>query len=79
MAMARKHAERTRAWRRAQAERWKNRVRKYRIVEGREDNPATIGRIARTRTPCSCYMCGNPRRLFGERTWQESGRRGYYS
>jgi hypothetical protein len=24
-----------------------------------------------TRTPCSCYMCGNPRRWFGDPTRQE--------
>lgn len=29
-------------------------------------------RIAReTFTRCSCYMCGNPRRHFNEKTWQE--------
>ncbi len=22
-------------------------------------------------TPCSCWMCGNPRRYFGERSLQE--------
>ena len=24
-----------------------------------------------TRVPCSCFMCGNPRRYFGEKTIQE--------
>ena len=28
-------------------------------------------RLLRTRHPCSCPMCGNPRRHFGERTLQE--------
>jgi len=25
----------------------------------------------KTRVPCSCYMCGNPRKKFGEVTRQE--------
>lgn len=29
------------------------------------------GRLAATRTPCSCWMCGNPRRYAGELTVQE--------
>lgn len=32
--------------------------------------PRQIGRLANTRTPCSCYMCCNPRR-HGKRTIQE--------
>lgn len=27
-----------------------------------EMSPAMVGTVARTPTPCSCYMCGNPRR-----------------
>ena len=27
--------------------------------------------LIHTRVPCSCMMCGNPRRNFGERTLQE--------
>ena len=30
-----------------------------------------IGKYANTRHPCSCYMCGNPRKNFGEITVQE--------
>ena len=30
-----------------------------------------IGRHARTATLCSCWLCGNPRRHFGESTLQE--------
>ena len=30
-----------------------------------------IGRFAQTRKPCSCFMCGNPRRHFGEKTIRE--------
>ncbi|MBR3583584.1 MAG: hypothetical protein IKO01_09130 [Kiritimatiellae bacterium] len=29
------------------------------------EDPAAIGRRARTRVPCSCWMCGNPRRFGG--------------
>ena len=35
-------------------------------------NPRNIGKIASTHgKPCSCYMCGNPRRHFKEPTIQE--------
>lgn len=33
--------------------------------------PSEIGKIARTKTPCSCPMCGNPRKYFKDRTIQE--------
>lgn len=36
---------------------------------GRQD-PRHIGKIAHARKMCSCWMCGNPRRL-GELTLQE--------
>lgn len=29
------------------------------------------GMLANTATPCSCWLCGNPRRLFGEPSRQE--------
>lgn len=28
-------------------------------------------RLIKTRVPCSCPMCGNPRRHFGQKTLQE--------
>ena len=28
-------------------------------------------RLLHNRAPCSCYGCGNPRRLLGEKTIQE--------
>ena len=31
----------------------------------------TLRQCRKTGTPCSCYMCGNPRRKRGERTVQE--------
>lgn len=30
-----------------------------------------VCRYINTRVPCSCWMCGNPRRSFHERTRQE--------
>ena len=36
-----------------------------------EDFPYWVARNTRDRTPCSCPMCGNKRRWFGEKTMQE--------
>ena len=30
-----------------------------------------VGSYRNVRRPCSCWMCGNPRRYFGARTKQE--------
>lgn len=30
-----------------------------------------LGQAVDTPTPCSCYMCGNPRKYFNEKTVQE--------
>ena len=35
------------------------------------DNGRVAQRLLYTRTLCSCSMCGNPRRHFGEKTRQE--------
>ncbi|QTD47189.1 hypothetical protein [Ottowia testudinis] len=32
---------------------------------------ASLGKAVNTPRPCSCWMCGNPRRHFGSRTPQE--------
>lgn len=32
----------------------------------------TLGKLAKTPTPCSCWMCGNPRRHSGKPTLQEA-------
>lgn len=60
----------TRAVRRHHAQRMKQRVADYYGGHAR-DVPRQLGRLARTRTPCSCTMCGNPRRRLGERSLQE--------
>lgn len=39
----------------------KRRVRSYHGGHARHD-PRLLGRIAHTQHPCSCFMCGNPRR-----------------
>ena len=31
----------------------------------------TVGIFRKTKVPCSCVMCGNPRRYFGELTFGE--------
>jgi hypothetical protein len=36
----------------------------------RQDAKA-LGKVIDTPTPCSCWMCGNPRRYFNEATLQE--------
>lgn len=61
---------RNRAFRRHHAARIKQRVEKY-YGGAHADDPRRLGRLAHTRTPCSCWMCGNPRRHTGERTLQE--------
>ena len=36
-----------------------------------EDVPGYAHRLLQDRQPCSCWMCGNPRRHFGTKTRQE--------
>ncbi len=61
---------RSRAWRRHHAWRMKRRVEVYYGGYAR-GKPRPRGRLARTRQPCSCFMCGNPRRYWREVTLQE--------
>jgi hypothetical protein len=61
---------RTRAFRRHHEDRIKRRVAQY-YGEYAAGNPHAIGRLAHTRAPCSCWMCGNPRRWRRELTFQE--------
>jgi hypothetical protein len=64
---------RTRAYRRAQTDKWKRRVRWYYWAYdpywGRmpHTDPKTLGKLATTRTPCSCWMCRSEWRSFGIR------------
>lgn len=65
----------TRAERRHQAERAKARAtaqcKRHWGYKEHELTPTVIGQVARTRKPCSCYCCGNPRHHFGKATMQE--------
>jgi hypothetical protein len=58
-----------RAERRAALARIKRRVARYYGGYAAGDLRAT-GRLAQARTPCSCWMCANPRR-YGYLTRQE--------
>ena len=37
----------------------------YKFIKDEKTKKKLIGRYRKTRVPCSCYMCGNPRRKFG--------------
>jgi hypothetical protein len=41
------------------------------IGESRQGDSATLGRHVNTPAKCSCWMCGNPRRCFDEKSRQE--------
>lgn len=68
---------RNRAFRRHNHERMLDKVKKFRWLQpefwhGEEsDRDKHIRKMAETRKPCSCDMCGNPRRTFKEKTIQE--------
>ena len=36
-----------------------------------QERAARLGKLAKTPVPCSCPMCGNPRRYFGQETLSE--------
>jgi hypothetical protein len=64
------------AFRRHQDERARHRAlrtlqRLLRLDEPWRDSPRLLHRYAIDRTPCSCFLCGNPRRHLGEPTIQE--------
>ena len=66
---------RNRAWRLHQKARNRNHTRKIiRITRPTEDDiDEIVTRWEKNRKPCSCFMCGNPRRGNGanDRTMQE--------
>lgn len=41
------------------------------LFDFQEPDARTVGLHAATPKQCSCWMCGNPRRYFGELTFQE--------
>lgn len=69
--------KKSRADRRHHHERMLDKVKKFRFVQpefyngNEEQRQKHIRKMAETRTPCSCHMCGNPRRMFKEETMQE--------
>jgi hypothetical protein len=56
--------------RRHHAQRLKAKRKKYNRVEGKS-NPRLLGMLVHSAAICSCWMCGNPRKHFGEVTRQE--------
>jgi hypothetical protein len=59
----------SRSLRRHHSSRIKEKVRKYQIVRSaltymKEDAESRfVGRFAKTKKTCSCFMCGNPRKF----------------
>jgi hypothetical protein len=61
-----------RAVRRAQRARLKAKRRRYLVWADTFERPEVrLGSYVDTPTPCSCWMCGNPRRHLGELTVAE--------
>jgi hypothetical protein len=52
-----------------------NKVKKFSLYENyfwnEEDKLQHQRKMAETRKPCSCYMCGNPRKHWKDKTMQE--------
>jgi len=64
----------SRAFRRHQAarrKRWVRRTLGHYFGSERHFEPRRVGLYADTPKPCSCWMCGNPRRWLGEPSLQE--------
>jgi len=45
--------------------------RRYRSWWTKDELERTLGIYRKTKVPCSCYMCGNPRRHWGYLPMQE--------
>ncbi len=59
---------------RAERRHHRERLKKARRVHWGRDlmaEPEVLSRVVDTPTDCSCWMCGNPRRYFGELSMQE--------
>lgn len=65
--------ETKRAQRRHDVERVKAARAQHMTAQPLDGRPSdkTIGKLANTAAPCSCAMCGNPRKFHGELTMQE--------
>lgn len=58
-----------RAERRHQDQRLKDRRLRYWSVGNKTER--TLGMLLHSPALCSCWMCGNPRKFFGQRTIKE--------
>lgn len=47
------------------------RIQRTRDLDSRVIGSIHAGRFAHHGKPCSCFMCGNPRKFWGELTMQE--------
>lgn len=65
---------RGRAFRRDQLARIKRRVQRY-YGGYAEGDPRHTGKLAQARTPCSCWLCGNPRHYTRKPTLRSRGLR----
>jgi len=69
--------KKSRAERRHNHERMIDKVKKFRFVlpefynGDEEKRQRHIRKMAETRKPCSCFMCGNPRKHWKDKTMQE--------
>lgn len=61
----------TKAMRRHHIRRIKNQKRQILMHLGYNLDEKMVGKHANSGTICSCLMCGNPRKYFGEKTKQE--------
>ncbi|HXG85011.1 MAG TPA: hypothetical protein VNI84_13405 [Pyrinomonadaceae bacterium] len=65
----------TRATRRLKSDKYKHRVKA--LIRSRfssshlADDATYVGKLAQTRKPCSCWMCGNPRKWHKQKTLKE--------
>lgn len=66
---------RSRAFRRHHHDRMLNKVKDFDMYQNdfwsEEEKLQHQRKMAETRKPCSCHMCGNPRKVFKEKTLQE--------
>ena len=66
---------RSRAERRHHHDRMKQKVSRFHWIKNwfgsKESREEHIRQMTETRKPCSCYMCGNPRKHWNDITIQE--------
>ncbi len=55
----------------ARRKRWVKKNLRHYFFDPSEPEPRRVGLYAETPAVCSCWMCGNPRKVFGELPIQE--------